>query len=212
MDIICPNCKQCYHIDDEKAPKEGGAHFKCQKCNKTITVTSTAATYQQKIDKTYDAPINNEILPPDAKAALIYSHEQTIKNKIIEQLDKSGYETREADNIKKLREKLKYNIYHVIVITAKETSQDKEEWDFFKDINSLSPDIRRQILLIYILPDGNRSDLLTAFSFGVDLLIRPADISTLDKIIQDAHESKKIMYKIFQECKIKAKGGLSATY
>ena len=207
MDIVCPGCGQRYRIDDEKAPKE--AYFKCQKCNETIRIASPATTSQPENTKTDDAQGDNEILPSNTMAALIYAHEPTMKNNIIAQLDRLGYTIREADDIRGLRERLKYNIYQVVIVAAEGTFQGKEEQDFFnKDINSLLPDARRQTLVIYILPDGNRLDLLAAFSFGVDLLIRPADIQGLDKIIQDAHASKKTTYRIFQECKTKAGGGL----
>ena len=221
MDIVCPGCNQKYHLDDEKTPKEGPAYFRCQKCKEMIRVEArvpekkdknsgiTAPSATKKIE---DITENNEIFSPDTRTALVYSQEAQIKEEIRKQLDMLGYETREARDVDDLKKKLKYNIYHIIFLHQKETSQGKEEQAFLKNIDSLSPEIRRQIIVIYILPGGNRHDLLKAFSFGVELIISPADLSGIDRIIQGAMASKKTMYRIFMDCEARTEGNLSSAY
>ncbi|MGQ9499807.1 MAG: zinc-ribbon domain-containing protein [Dissulfurimicrobium sp.] len=217
MKIVCHSCGQKYHIDDNKFLKQESLYLKCPKCKEIIKIDQnrlqeeskkallTISSNKQKIE---DIIEDHEIFSPDTKTSLIYSNDDLLKKDMLEQLTALNYETRYLTNYEDLVTKLKYNIYNLIFLHQKEFDLTEDIKLFLDYINSLPSEIRRQLIVIVIMPNVNRHNLLTAFSLGADLAISFADVADLGKIVPDIIRSKQTNYKVFLECKDKMTRGI----
>lgn len=215
MEIVCHGCGQKYRIDDNKFLREESLYLKCPKCKETIKIDQkklyeenqkSSLTSSSNTPKIEDIIEDYEIFSPETKISLIYSNDDLLKQNIIEQLKALNYETRYITSYEDLVTKLKYNIYHLIFLHQKGFDLTEDIKSFLDYINSLPSDIRRQSIVIVIMPNANRHDLMTAFSIGADLAISFADVAALGKIVPDAIRSKQTNYKVFLDCKGKITG------
>lgn len=209
MEIACHSCGQIYRINDDKLLKEKPLYLKCPKCKETIKVDPQVIKEESKnqvinasssAKKIEDVIEDYEIFSPETKTSLIYSSDELLKKNIMEQLTALNYETRYIINYEDLATKLKYNIYHLIFLHQKTSAFADDIKSFLDCINSLPSDTRRQSIVVVIMPNVNRHDLLTAFSLGADLAIPISDVAILGKIVPDAIRSKQINYRVFLEC------------
>jgi predicted Zn finger-like uncharacterized protein len=215
MEIVCDGCGQKYRIDDNKLLKQESLYLKCPKCKETIKIDQNRLQEESKKalltisadkPKIEDIIEDHEIFSPETKTSLIYSNDELFKKNIMEQLTALNYETRYLRNYEDLATKLKYNIYHLIFLHQKGFDLTEDIKSFLDYINSLPSDTRRQSIVIVIMPNVNRHNLLTAFSLGADLAIPFVDAADLSKVVPDAIRSKQTSYKVFLDCKGKVTG------
>jgi hypothetical protein len=73
-------------------------------------------------------------------------------------------------------------------------------------VQRLSGDARRSFFAVFISPKVKSGDLLTAFSYSVNLVLHPDELSDLAKMIGQSWSSWKDLYHIYLQTRIQTTG------
>ncbi len=205
VDVICTGCNKHYKIAEEKLPSDGVAYFTCPNCKERIKIEAPSKEIPLLTGRGSVTTESQgfESFEPGTKTALVYCPESRERELLQNELTGLGYEVRLINQQYDIRSKFRYHIYNLIILYQNGPEPEDDLANIQEYINSLLMDMRRKILVVYVHPKGNRLDSMQAFSMGADLTISPSDLGNLPEILSPALDAKKIVYKVFFECKAK---------
>ncbi|GEM_PF-692244 len=223
VEIRCPECQKRYRIDQSKLPASGRAVIRCVECGHKISLDvggqsgegpgvspgdsgSSAADMDRQLERSGFAGdrevISNseaDILDSGKASAVVYCPDIQAQKEIEGKLMDLGFQIRFINDIDGLNHLMRFNQFQVAILY--QTGHEPE--DTLKSIlgrfHALGPEIRRQILLLYIHLAGNISDRLSAFSRGVDYCLNPRDITEFHRIIPELQRNHELDYRVFEQ-------------
>ncbi len=202
MEIVCPNCKKRYRIDESKLPEKEKVYIKCAGCYEKIEIDPAA----NKKDSIQDPATQSkpskpvEYFEPGTKAALIYCEDVQARLEMERNINKMGFEVRIINDKNDARHQFRYNIFDIVLIYQKGPDPEANLLEVLDYFNHLAPEIRREVVVVYIHLGGNRYNFLEAFSKGVDITLNPMDLNNMQEMLTSLIEEKRGRYKIFTEC------------
>jgi len=226
MEIICPGCHTKYNISDDKLPDSDIVILRCPKCNqkikllrdkinklkqekvsiknenKEISNSQNTPKYTEKLD-IYDEELSKgmEFFSSDTKTALFFASQAHAVQEISSRLQQLGFEVRKIRDVEELKARFRYHTYDLILICKLNENDNLIVDKLLTYINKMPMQVRRNIIVIYCHLTGNKLDTMQAFLYGVDITISPLDLTRLEEVIEKTEKNKKVLYRVFKECK-----------
>ncbi len=203
MEVTCSDCGQRYRVDDSKIPETGFTYITCPRCKGKIRLENplyavqphqAADTLTGKLEEGFDSGV---------KTALIYTEDEEFKKMLQNKLAELSYETRQITTPVELTVRFRYHTYDLVLLQQKGNTPTQPVTELLQAVHKLPADSRRHTMIVLFEPNGSRLDSFRAFLNSVDLVLAPAELEQLDRIILKAETDKKNSYKIFYDCQQK---------
>jgi predicted Zn finger-like uncharacterized protein len=211
MKITCGNCGQSYLIDTTKLPPGDKITTPCQKCKASIVFNTdksikksfmTEISADEKVKEGLSHHKNDseyyEFFESGKLTALIYSKDPYSYEVIKRSLHFMKYEIRTVQSNFELLERLNYHDYDILVLNQSSIEPDAKILDMINSAHRLPREKRRNLFVLYILPQGNTSNTYLAFSMGVNMTMSTEEIEDFVDIITAALQLQDVTYRPFK--------------
>lgn len=203
MEVTCSDCGQRYRVDDSKIPETGFTYITCPRCKGKIRLenplyptspSQATDTFAGKLEEGFDSGV---------KTALIYAEDDEFGKRLQDKLAELSYEIRRITTPVELTVRFRYHTYNLVFLQQKGNTFSQPITELLNAVHKLPTESRRATLFFLFEPNGSRLDSFKAFLNSVDLVLSPAELEHLERIISMAESDKKNSYKVFLDCQKK---------
>ncbi len=204
MEITCKGCNKRYTIRDDKIPAQGSAYLSCPQCGEKIEIRAPetfppdpppASDAQQHVT---DDP---EFFEPGIKTALVYCPQEEARLEANKALKQLNFRVREIKTAADIASRFRYNTFDLVLLFQNGPDPEQPLREIHHFINTLEPERRKKVFVVYFHLSGNRYNTLQAFSYSVDMTLNPLDLGSLVDLLPKALKQKEFRYKIIEECR-----------
>jgi len=209
MDVTCAACNATLKIPDEKLPPNQLVNIACPKCKAKIRIDTSklhkeqASKKEREPEKTgfedeYDTgPL--DLFEEGAKLALVLVGDNELATEIDSALEELSYKIVSPSSLQDAMSKVRLHNFDLILLSDGFDGQSLESNPITPYLNHISMSVRRKIFLVLLSEKFKTMDNMMAFSKSSNLVVNPADISSIGSILKGAISDHEKFYKVFTD-------------
>lgn len=214
MNIICENCRSKFTVDANRIPPGKTASFQCPRCGNKVLIRppSPPAVSSEPppsgkmppaMPDTVDNGLPNEYPADidfyDGKTALICENDSALATQIHQILEEMQYRPHSCGTIRDAIKKMRFHQYDLVILDESFDTRSPGKNGVQIYIEQLDTSRRRDIFVVLISRQFQTMNRMNAFNKSVNLIVNPAHISELRKILEKAIEQNEAFYNLFKE-------------
>jgi len=206
MDITCQGCGKRYTIRDEKLPLQGETSVICPLCGEEIKINLSDINKNLSQPTKNSAIVNNsafdafEFNEPEAPIALVYCPQEEAWYEITKSLKELNFHVKRIKSAADIAGRFQYSSCDLVLLFQNGPEPEPALQEIHQFLNSLEPDRRKELFVVYLHLSGNRYNNLQAFRYSVDITLNPLDLASLVDFLPRAMKQKEQRYKVIKEC------------
>ena len=138
-------------------------------------------------------------MAPDRETAMVCEQDPVIRDKIVGELKKMGFETAQPASF---REALKFMRFHVFNLIVVDEDFDTGVWEtnnVLRYLEGLNMATRRQSFVALISASLPTMDSLQAYSKSVNFIINKRDVLGMDQLLRQAMAEYEDFYHVYKD-------------
>jgi predicted Zn finger-like uncharacterized protein len=209
MDVTCTSCNTTLKIPDEKLPPNQMVNVTCPKCKAKIKIDTgelykEQASGKKQVPKKADFGAEDDSSPlqlfeEGTKLALVLVSDEEYVIEINAALEELSYKIVSSTSIQDAMSKIRLHNFDLIIISDGFDGQDLNSNPATHYLNHISMSVRRKIFLVLLSEKFKTMDNMMAFVKSSNLVVNPADISSIRSILKRAISDHEKFYKVFAD-------------
>ena len=136
---------------------------------------------------------------PDRETAMICEQDPVIRDKIIGDVKKMGFETAQPASFREALKFMRFHIFNLIVVDEDFDTGVWETNNVLRYLEGLSMPTRRQSFVVLISASLPTMDSLQAYNRSVNLIINKRDVLGMDQFLRQALAEHEDFYHVYKE-------------
>lgn len=133
------------------------------------------------------------------KTALICESDPALREKIDTVLKEDNYLVTSTVSALEALKNMRFHVYQLVVLSDNFDTEDPDENDVLKHLESLAMDTRRDIFVVLLSDRLRTNDSMAAFNKSVNLIINTSNIYDIGEIIKHGVAEHEHFYSVFKE-------------
>ncbi|MDY6950884.1 MAG: hypothetical protein SWE60_05185 [Thermodesulfobacteriota bacterium] len=133
------------------------------------------------------------------KAALLCEHDEALKEKIRQTLNRMDYHVVEAPTARLALKYMRFHVYDLVILNELFEAASADSNYVLQYLSQLPMDVRRNIFVVLMGNGLKTMDNMTAFNQSVNLVLNLQEVGEMESLLETALAEHGEFYQIFRE-------------